>query len=169
MWRTISKDINKSARIRSRFWRLKALFISPGLSAVLLFRLQDWAFKSKLLFLSYILHRINLNLHGIDILPGASIGSGLRIDHPVGIVIGAGARIGNDCILLQNVTIGTRYVDAAKYNNQFPTIGNGVTIGAGAVILGDVTLGDGCTIGANSLILADVASESTVFGVHKLR
>jgi serine O-acetyltransferase len=108
-----------------------------------------------------------LNLHGIDILPGAVIGDGLRIDHPVGIVIGAGAKIGRGCIVLQNVTIGTRYLDSTDYNNEFPVIGNNVTIGAGAVILGGVLIGDDCTVGANSVILADVPKGSTVIGVHK--
>lgn len=167
MWRTISSDIKSSARSRGKFWRLKALFFSPGLSSVLLFRLQDGFYRGNLLLLAYLLHRVNLNLHGIDILPGAVIGDGLRIDHPVGIVIGAGAKIGRGCIVLQNVTIGTRYLDSTDYNNEFPVIGNNVTIGAGAVILGGVLIGDDCTVGANSVILADVPKGSTVIGVHK--
>ena len=166
MWRSIKCDIERAARSRGKLWRLKALFLSPGLSAVLLFRLQDSFFKLKLLPLSYLVHRANLNLHGIDILPGASIGEGLRIDHPVGIVVGAGSRIGKNCIVLQNVTIGTRYVDSEKYNDEFPNIGDSVTIGAGAVILGGIKLGEGCTIGANSVILADVEEGATVTGVH---
>jgi serine O-acetyltransferase len=113
-----------------------------------------------------MVYRANLNLHGIDILPGASIGDGLRIDHPVGIVVGAGSRIGKNCILLQNVTIGTRYVDSEKYNNEFPDIGDSVTIGAGAVILGGIKLGAGCMVGANSVILADIEEGATVTGVH---
>jgi serine O-acetyltransferase len=166
MWRAIDNDIKSSARGRGKFWRVRALFLSPGLSAVLLFRLQDGLYRSKLLLPAYFVHRLNLNLHGIDILPGADIGHGLRIDHPVGIVIGAGAKLGSGCILLQNVTIGTRYVNSTDYNNEFPIIGNNVTVGAGAVILGRVNLGDDCTIGANSVILADVQEGSTVFGVH---
>lgn len=167
MWRNIDSDIKSAARGRGKFWRLRALCLSPGLSAVLLFRLQDCLYKSKLLVPSYLVHRVNLNLHGIDILPGAVIGYGMRIDHPVGIVIGAGAKIGSGCTILQNTTIGTRYVNSSTYNNEFPVIGDNVTIGAGAVILGGVKLGDGCTIGANSVILADVPERSTVFGVHK--
>ena len=161
MWRSIKCDIERAARSRGKLWRLKTLFLSPGLSAVLLFRLQDSLYRSKLLPLSYMVYRANLN-----ILPGASIGDGLRIDHPVGIVVGAGSRIGKNCILLQNVTIGTRYVDSEKYNNEFPDIGDSVTIGAGAVILGGIKLGEGCTIGANSVILADVGEGATVTGVH---
>lgn len=169
MWRSIDCDIKSSARGRGKFWRLKVLFLSPGLSAVLLFRLQCCFYRHKLLLPTYMTHRVNLNLHGIDILPGAIIGEGLRIDHPVGIVIGAGVKIGNYCILLQNVTIGTRYVDSKKYNDEFPDIGSHVTIGAGSVILGGIKLGDGCTIGANSVILADVPKGTTVMGVHTKR
>ena len=166
MWRSIRCDIERAARSHGKLWGLKTLFLSPGLSAVLLFRLQDSLFRSKLLPLSYMVYRANLNLHGIDILPGASIGDGLRIDHPVGIVVGAGSRIGKNCILLQNVTIGTRYVDSEKYNNEFPDIGDSVTIGAGAVILGGIKLGAGCMVGANSVILADIEEGATVTGVH---
>jgi serine O-acetyltransferase len=166
MLSTIIRDIRSSARGTGAVRALKALYLSPGLSAVLLFRLQDSFFKLKLLLPAYLIHRLNMNLFGIDILPGAKIGGGLRIDHPVGIVIGAGARIGTDCILLQNVTVGTRFIDSEKYDNQYPVVGNKVIIGAGAVILGDVNLGDECTIGANSVILADVLDGTTVSGLH---
>ena len=166
MWASIIRDIWSSARGRGIIRALKALCLSPGLSALLLFRVQDCFFRLKLLLPAYLIHRLNINLHGIDILPGATIGGGLRIDHPVGIVIGAGARIGTDCIILQNVTVGTRFIDSKNYDNQFPKIGNRVIIGAGAVILGDVKLGDGCTIGANSVILADVPDGTTVSGLH---
>lgn len=166
MFRSVRSDIERASRSKGRLWLLKALFLSPGLSAVILFRLQDSFYKLKLLPLSYLVYRVNLNLHGIDILPGASIDDGLRIDHPVGIVVGAGSRIGKNCILLQNVTIGTRYVASEKFNNEFPWISDSVTIGAGAVILGGIKLGEGCTIGANSVILADVEEGATVTGVH---
>lgn len=166
MWKSIDRDIECAARRRGRFWRVRALFLSPGLSAVILFRVQDFLYKSKLIAPAYLIHRVNLSLHGIDILPGADIGDGLRIDHPVGIVIGAGAKIGSGCVILQNTTIGTRYINSNTYNNEFPVIGNNVTIGAGAVILGGVNLGDDCTVGANSVILDDVPVRSTVFGVH---
>ena len=167
MWKTINRDFRSFARSNSRFWRIRVIFLSPGLSAVLLFRIQDYLFKAKMLPLAYLIHRLNLILHGIDILPGAKVGSGLRIDHPVGIVIGAGSRIGENCIIMQNVTIGTRHLTAEKYNDEFPEVGHDVTIGAGAVVLGGVKLGSHCKIGANSVILADVPSGVTVTGIHK--
>ena len=158
--------MERAARSHGKFWRLKALFLSPGLSAVILFRVEDSFFRLRLLPMSYLVHRLNLILHSIDILPGASIGDGLRIDHPVGIVIGARTRIGRNCTLLQNVTIGTRFLDPEKYDNEFPKIGDFVTIGAGATILGGVTIGNRSTIGANSVILCDVEEGATVTGVH---
>lgn len=167
MWETIGRDIRSSARSNSIFWRLQAIYLSPGLTAVMIFRLQDFFYTKKMLPLAYFVHRINLTLHGIDILPGARIGGGLRIDHPSGVVIGAGVIVGADCIILQNVTLGAKYVERNKFVNEFPKIGDSVVIGAGAVVLGGIEVGNNCVVGANSVVLADVATGKTVSGVHK--
>jgi serine O-acetyltransferase len=89
-----------------------------------------------------------------------TFGSDLYLPHPYGLVVHAGARIGNGCRIYQNVTIGER----AGFNGV-PRIGNDVFIGAGAVIIGPVNIGDGAKIGANAVVLTDVPPGFTAVGV----
>jgi serine O-acetyltransferase len=102
-------------------------------------------------------------LTGADIHPGATIGKGFFIDHAVGVVIGETAIVGDNVSVFQGVTLGG--VSADKGRKRHPTIGNNVTIGAHAVILGDITVGDDVKIGAGSVVVKDVPPNSTVVGV----
>lgn len=86
------------------------------------------------------------------------IGSHLRLDHFVGVVIGNGSIIGDNVKIYQNVTIGQK-------NNQYPTIGNNVIIYAGAKILGGIIIGDNSIIGANAVVLKDVPCNSVAVGI----
>ena len=86
---------------------------------------------------------------GIEIHPGATIGKRLFIDHGMGVVIGETAIIGDDCTLYHGVTLGGLSLEKVK---RHPTLGNDVTIGAGATLLGNITIGDGARIAANSTI-----------------
>ncbi|MDA9872691.1 hypothetical protein N8364_00910 [Saprospiraceae bacterium] len=79
-----------------------------------------------------------------------------RIGHPVGIVMSDLAKLGDNCTILQNVTI-------AQKNGKAPTIGNYVYLGAGCIILGDITIGDNVTIGAGAIITKSVPSNSIVY------
>ena len=133
----------------------------------MLYRIQDFFYRRKMLLIAYSIHRMNHVLHGIDIVPGAQVGSGLRIDHPAGIVIGAKVKIGSDCTIMQNVTLGTRHLRKNSYDDQFPTLGDNVIIGASSSVLGGIHVKSGSTVGANSVVLADVAENTTVYGVHK--
>ena len=98
-------------------------------------------------------------LTGIEIPASASIGPGLLIYHAGPIVIHAGARIGRDCVLNTGVVIGNRTADAV------PVLGDRVTLGAGAYVLGNVTVGDDATVGAMTLVLSDVPEGATAVGV----
>lgn len=91
---------------------------------------------------------------------GTRIDGGLTLPHPNGIVIHPKARIGPNCLIFQQVTIGTR---AGKPGA--PTIGGHVDIGAGARILGPVHIGDHAAIGANAVVLEDVPAHATVAGI----
>ena len=99
---------------------------------------------------------------GVDIHPGAKIGSRVFIDHGVGLVIGETAEIGNDVVLYQGVTLGGTGKDVGK---RHPTLEDGVMVSAGAKVLGPVRIGAHSKIGAGSVVLKDVPPYSTVVGV----
>ena len=95
---------------------------------------------------------------GTDIPLNTNIGGGLLLTHPNGVVIHSDAQIGVNCLIFQQVTIGTRGGGA-------PRIGNHVDIGAGARILGSVCVGDFARIGANAVVLTDVPTGKTAVGI----
>lgn len=105
-----------------------------------------------------ICHRFWSAITGADIPLNAQIGGGLLIPHPNGIVIHPGVRIGVNCLIFQQVTLG-------HGRGGHPTIGNHVDIGAGAKILGGVTIGANALIGANAVVLCDVPPGKTAVGI----
>ena len=98
---------------------------------------------------------------GIEIHPGARIGKGFFIDHGNGVVIGETTIIGDNVTIYQGVTLGGTGKDTGK---RHPTIGNNVTIGAGAKVLGPFTVGDNSKIGASAVVLKEVPPNCTVVG-----
>ena len=101
-------------------------------------------------------------LTGADIHPGATLGKGFFIDHATGVVIGETTIIGDNVSIWQGVTLGG--VSSSK-GKRHPTIGNNVTIGAHAVVRGDINIGDNVKIGAGSVVVKDVPPNCTVVGV----
>jgi serine O-acetyltransferase len=100
-------------------------------------------------------------LTGIEIHPAARIGEGLFIDHGTGVVIGETAELGDDVTLYQGVTLGGTGFATGK---RHPTVGDNVTIGSGAKLLGPIEVGHGAKVGANSVVITDVPPNSTVVG-----
>ncbi len=126
-----------------------------------------YRFKTKLIryplaFIHIILAKFGEILFGITIGVSAKIGKRLTIEHSGAIVIHGHAKIGDDCIIRQGVTIGNRRVDAPF---EAPNIGNRVNIGAGAKILGGVIIGDNAQIGANAVVIKDVPAGAIAVGV----
>lgn len=109
-----------------------------------------------LLFPFYLVLNI---LFGVSIPRGCTIGPGLIIYHYSGIVINTHVIIGENCVIRQGVTIGNR-----KSDDDVPTIGDNVDIGAGAVIIGKIKIGDNVKIGANAVVLKDVPDNCTAVG-----
>lgn len=102
-------------------------------------------------------HRFWSAVTGADIPVNSKISGGFLIPHPSGIVIHPEVEIGPNCLIFQNVTLGMR-------NGGVPKLGGHVLIGAGAVILGDVTIGDHAVVGANAVVLQDIPDGATAVG-----
>ena len=94
----------------------------------------------------------------------ANIGINVKFRHPVGIVIGEGVTIGNNVLIYQNVTLGAARVGEGN-KGLYPRIESGVTIFAGAKILGSITIGENASIGANAVVLRDVPPNSVAVGI----
>ncbi|KAK4432920.1 Serine acetyltransferase 5 [Sesamum alatum] len=101
------------------------------------------------------------DVFSVDIHPAAKIGKGILFDHATGVVVGETAVIGNNVSILHHVTLGGT---GKSGGDRHPKIGNGVLIGAGATILGNVKIGDGAKIGAGSVVLIDVPPRTTAVG-----
>ena len=138
------------------FWRYN------GLHAVMYHRVAHWLFTHHMKFLGRWVSQIARRRTGVEIHPAAKIGRRLVIDHGMGIVIGATAEIGDDCLFYQGVTLGGT---GAARGKRHPTIGNNVMIGCGAKVLGPFKVGDNARIAANSVVLNEVPANSTVVGV----
>jgi serine O-acetyltransferase len=99
---------------------------------------------------------------GVEIHPGAVLGSGVFIDHATGVVIGETAEVGDNVTIYHGVTLGGTSLDRIK---RHPTVGDDVTIGAGAKVLGAISIGAGSQIGANSVVVKSVPPGAVVVGV----
>lgn len=104
-------------------------------------------------------HEILSVLTGSDVGIGARFGTNLRLPHPVGVVIHKDAVIGDDCMFMQQVTVGM------LADHRVPTIGSRVYIGTGAKVLGGIRIGDDARIGANAVVLEDVPPGATAVGI----
>jgi serine O-acetyltransferase len=104
---------------------------------------------------------VSRTITGVEIHPAAKIGKGLLIDHGSGVVIGETAEIGDDVTIYQGVTLGGTGFATGK---RHPTLGNEVTVGSGARLLGPIEVGRGAKIGANSVVITDVPADATVVG-----
>jgi len=141
---------------------LEVLLLYPGLHAVWLHHLSHWLWRHGLRFLARYVSQVSRFYTGIEIHPGAEIGRRLFIDHGMGTVIGETAIVGDDCTLYQGVTLGGTGKEKGK---RHPTIGNSISIGSGAKLLGNITVGDNCRVGAGSVVLRNVPANSTIVGV----
>lgn len=113
-------------------------------------------------FIARFISQVNRFITGIEIHPGATIGSGILIDHGMGVVIGETAEVGNRVTIYHGTTLGGTGKDIGK---RHPTVGDNVVIGAGAKVLGPITIGENSKVGANAVVLKDVPPNSTVVGI----
>ena len=134
----------------------------PGFHAITFHRVIHRFWKFRIPFFPRLFSQMNRFLTGLEIHPGAEIGRGLFVDHGAGLVIGETTKIGDNCVLFHNVTLGGTGKHEGK---RHPTLGNNVLVGTGAILLGPITVGDNVNIGANSfVVMRDIPDNCTVAG-----
>ncbi len=143
--------------------RLEMLITSPGIHAVWAHRGAHalWAHRRGRLP-ARLLAQVTRFATGVEIHPGATLGRRFFIDHGMGVVIGETAEVGDDVMLYHGVTLGGRSLARVK---RHPTVGNRVTVGAGARILGPVRIGDDVQVGANSVVVKDIPDGGVATGI----
>jgi serine O-acetyltransferase len=142
--------------------RAELLLAYPGLHAVWAHRLAARLWRGGHPLAARLLAHLTRAATGIEIHPGARIGRRFFIDHGMGVVIGETAEVGDDVMIYHGVTLGGR---SASRGKRHPTVEDGVTIGAGARVLGPVVVGAGAQVGANAVVVRDVPAEAVVVGV----
>src|SRR4051794_31558468 len=135
----------------------------PGLHAIYVHKLSRLFWLNGLPWLGRFTSHLGRLLTGIEIHPGAKIGSCVFIDHGMGVVIGETAEIGDGCTIYQGVTLGG--TSLYRGTKRHPTLAARVVVGAGAKILGGFTVGEGAHIGSNAVVVKEVPAGATVVGI----
>lgn len=133
-----------------------------GLHAILFHRFSHFLYKIGLRTVPRLISQLFRFFTGVEIHPGAEIGEGFFIDHGMGVVIGETSEIGDNVTFFHGVTLGGTGKESGK---RHPTVGDNVTIGAGAKLLGSIEIGDNVKIGAGSVVLDNIESNTTVVGI----
>jgi serine O-acetyltransferase len=141
--------------------RLEVFLTYSGFHALLSYRIAHWFWNRRIPLFPRIISQLARWLTGVEIHPGATIGTGFFIDHGMGVVIGETTEIGDYVTLFQGVTLGGTGKERGK---RHPTLGNHVVVGAGAKVLGGIRIGDNVKVGANAVVLRSVPANSTVVG-----
>jgi serine O-acetyltransferase len=141
---------------------LEVALCSPGVHAIWIHRVAHALWRAGWPLSARWVSHVGRFLTGIEIHPAAVLGPGLFIDHGMGVVIGETAEVGENVNILQGVTLGGTSV---KREKRHPTIGDNVSIGAGAKIIGGFSIGAGSRIGAGSVVVREVPPNCVVVGV----
>jgi serine O-acetyltransferase len=141
---------------------IEVILAYPGVHALAIHRIAHPLYQIGVPVIPRLISHCGRFLTGIEIHPGATIGKGFFIDHGMGVVIGETSIVGDNCTLYQGVTLGGTGKEVGK---RHPTLGNGVVVGVGAKVLGDIYIGDNSRIGAGSVVLKDVPPNATAVGI----
>jgi serine O-acetyltransferase len=141
---------------------VEVLLLYQGVHALIWHRFAHWFYRHRLFFIARLISQISRFFTLIEIHPGAQLGHGILIDHGCGVVIGETTVMGDNCTLYQGVTLGGVGTATGK---RHPTLGNGVTVYAGAKILGAFEVGDNCVIAANAVLLKPLEDNVTAVGI----
>lgn len=170
IFKRITEEVDATmARDPAARSRAMVILAYPCFWAVLLHRLAHRVYKAGFYTPARMISQISRFLTGIEINPGAQIGRRLFIDHGMGVVIGETAIVGDDVTLYHDVTLGgiaPSINSAAQVNvKRHPTLEDGVIVGAGAQILGDIVVGRNARVGANAVVVNDVPPGVAVVGI----
>lgn len=149
----------------NNFRYLYKIVSHPGFRAVALYRFGGWFRRKKMYHLAGLMERIIFHTCYCHISISAEIAPGFLISHSVGLVIGGGTRIGENCDVRQNVTFGGNFNKVDENDRSQPWLEDNVSVGAGAVIIGPVKVGTNSIIGANSVVTSDVPANVIVSGI----
>ena len=141
---------------------LEIFLCYPGFYALIFHRVSHWLWNHSLKLLARMNSNLARFITGIEIHPGATFGKRVFIDHGMGVVVGETAIVGDDVLIYQGVILGGTSTEKTK---RHPTIEDGVIIGAGAKVMGNITIGKYSKIGTGAVVLKDVPAESTCVGV----
>lgn len=163
MLKAVRADL-RAARARDPAARstVEVALLYPGVHAIWGQRASSWLWRRGHRLPARVCSALTLRLTGVDIHPAAVLGPGLFIDHATGVVIGETAEVGADVTIYHGVTLGGTSLERGK---RHPTVGDRVTIGAGAKVLGPITVGHDSRIGANAVVVRPVPPDSVVVGV----
>lgn len=145
---------------------LEMVLCYPGFHALVIHRASHFLWQHHFRLTARIFSQIGRLLTGVEIHPGASIGYGVFIDHGMGVVIGETAVVGDHVVMFHGVTLGGTGKIRGK---RHPTVEDGALLGAHAIVLGPVTIGRSAKIGAGAVVLSDVSENTTVVGVPAQR
>lgn len=140
---------------------LEIVLLYPTVWATISHRLSHALHQRKLFFLARLISQLARFFTGIEIHPGAQIGRNFFIDHGMGVVIGETTRIGNNVTLYQGVTLGGT---GKNEITRHPILEDGVIVGAGAKVLGNIRIAAGTKIGAGAIVIKDTEADSTAVG-----
>ena len=141
---------------------LEVLLLYQGVHALIWHRIAHWFYQKRMFFIARLISQIARFFTLIEIHPGAQLGHGILIHHGAGVVIGESAVVGDNCTIYQGVTLGGV---GTKKGKRHPTLGNNVTVGSGAKILGSFQVGDNCSIAANAVLLQPLEENITAVGI----
>src|SRR3989339_1704616 len=141
---------------------VEVLLCYPGLHALWYYRFANWFYRHNRFTTARLISAVARFFTGIEIHPGAEIGDRFFIDHGMGVVIGETTIIGDDCLIYQGVTLGGTGNEVGK---RHPTLLNNVVVGSGAKVLGNIVIGNNVRVGAGSVVITDVSDDCTVVGI----
>ena len=163
IFKTIGEDIRA---VKDRDPAAQSAFVIwltyAGLHARWSHEVEHWLWNHHAKGLARFSQAVTRAITGTEIHPAAQIGRRFFIDHAMGVVVGETTIIGDDCTLYQGATLGGTGKQCGK---RHPTLGNGVMVGVGASVLGNITIGDNSKVGAGAVVVDDVPPNCTVVGI----